>query len=186
MRKILALIVVLILAIGMAACASNSPGTPAPDAAGTGLQPPVSEVPDNYGAEGSVLPTQEENSLGITLTLENLTRTGAKIVCIQSGGENVNELNTGSYYILERLTESGWVEVEQRELGGELAWTAEAWLVNLSGTTTWDLNWEWLYGKLPDGHYRMGKEFMNFQAPGKYDHLMVYVEFSFGQMPISE
>ena len=179
MKKLLALTVVLILAIGLTACAADSPNTPAPDAAGTGLQSPVPEAPHNSQAEGSVLPTQEKNSLGITLTLENLTRTGAKIVCTQSGGEGISELNTGSYYVLEQLTEIGWVEVEQRELGGELAWTAEAWLVNLNGTTSWDLSWEWLYGELPDGHYRIGKDFMKFRAPGNYSHLMVYVEFVF-------
>lgn len=159
-------------------------------AAGCG-SPAQSETPDLPESTPSAEATDAASPLpeydwGISLTLDNLTRTGATVVCTQSGGESVSELNTGSFFILEQLTEDGWQEVEQRKLDGDLAWTMEAYIVNLNGTTQWDLSWEWLYGELPDGHYRVGKEFMNFRSPGNYDKMMVYAEFSFGQMPIAE
>lgn len=123
---------------------------------------------------------------GITLTLKDLTPSGATIVCTQSGGSPTGELSTGSYYVVQRLTEGGWESLEYLELEGELAWTAEAWIINMDGTTEWEINWEWLYGQLPDGHYRIGKEFMDFRATGNYDTMMIYAEFSFSQMLISE
>lgn len=175
MKRYIALALVLVLSLSMAGCAvSNQNNTP---------EPPVESASSDIGC---VMPPESDYDWGITLTLENLTRSGATIICTQSGGNPTGELNTGSYYTLERLTETGWEEVEQRELEGELAWTAEAWIVNMNGTTEWSLNWEWLYGELDNGHYRIGKNFMDFRATGDYDTMMIYAEFSFGEMLISE
>lgn len=175
MKRYLALTLALVFSLYMAGCS-------APD------QNSVPQLPDSTPSSESTdaAPPQTGYDWGITLSLENLTRTGATIACTQSGGEFTGELNTGSFFILEQLTENGWQEVAQRKLEGELAWTSEAYIVNLNGTTRWGLSWEWLYGELPVGHYRVGKEFMNFRGPGDYDTMMVYTEFSFGEMPIDE
>lgn len=166
--------IILLLAFALLLCAA---GCAAPKAQ-SGAPAPSPAVSDNLPGV--------DTELGITLTLKNLTPTGATIVCTQSGGNSVSEVNTGSYFIVERLTEAGWAEVEQLELEGELAWTMEAYIVPLNGTIEWDVNWEWLYGELEPGHYRVGKEFMNFRGPGDSDHVMIYTEFSFGEMLIAE
>ena len=59
----------------------------------------------------------------------------------------------------------------------EVAWTAEAWIISAEGTTKWDINWEWLYGTLPSGRYRIGKNVMDFRGTGDYDTAMYYAEF---------
>ena len=61
---------------------------------------------------------------------------------------------------------------------GDLAWTMEAWLIPLNGEVSWDVDWNWLYGALPDGDYRIGKDVMDWRAPGDSDNQMVYAEFS--------
>ena len=49
---------------------------------------------------------------GVSLTIENLTPSGATIKCTQSGGNPTGELQTGSWYILETWTrEYGWKEI---------------------------------------------------------------------------
>lgn len=170
MKKMIILLLAIALVLCAAGCAAPKAAAPSPS-----LPPAASVNSPGINAE-----------LGITLTLKDLTRSGATIVCAQSGGDSVSELSTGSFFIVERLTETGWVEVEQRKLDGDLAWTMEAYIVTLNGTTEWDLNWEWLYGELELGHYRVGKEFMNFRGPGDSDHVMIYTEFSFGEMLIAE
>ncbi len=162
MKRFLSIFFAAVLTVSLAGCAANAPKTPS-----------VSPSPEN------TLPAHETNNWGITLSLKDLTRTGATIVCAQSGGTFTGELNTGSYFVLEQLTDQGWVEVPMKELEGELAWSMIAYIVTLNGTTEWPINWEWLYGELPDGHYRMGKEFTNFRSPGDYDKMMIYGEFSF-------
>lgn len=114
---------------------------------------------------------------GITLTAENVTPDGLTIVCHQSGGENTQELNTGSFYTIQKLEEDGFKTIEYLSQEYDIAWTAEAWIIFKDATTTWDVNWKWLYGTLSPGEYRIGKEIMNFRGPGDYDTEMIYAHF---------
>ena len=119
-----------------------------------------------------------EENYGITLSLENLTSTGATIKCEQSGGEATGELETGSWYIVERWTQlDGWKEVETVIAKQQVGWTSEAYMILEDSTSEWEVNWEWLYGKLPVGKYRIGKQIMDWRAPGDYDTVLYYAEF---------
>ena len=119
-----------------------------------------------------------EETWGITLTAETVTPTSATIKCTQSGGEPTGELQTGSWYILETWTqENGWREMPY-VIDGEIGWTAEAWMIPMNGTCEWEVNWEWLYGTIPAGKYRIGKELMDFRGPGDFDKAIYFVEFS--------
>ena len=44
-------------------------------------------------------------------------------------------------------------------------------------TTEFEYSWEWLYGKLPVGTYRLTKGFMDFRETGDYDPAVYWVEF---------
>ena len=69
------------------------------------------------------------------------------------------------------------MDVEYLPQEYELSWTYEAWIIQKEGTTQWDVNWEWLYGELSAGEYRIGKEIMNFRGTGDFDEEIVYAEF---------
>lgn len=118
-----------------------------------------------------------EETWGITLSAENITSTSATIKCTQSGGNPTGELDTGSWYILENWTqENGWMEMPYI-INGEIAWTQEAWIILMNNTCEWEINWEWLYGTVPNGKYRIGKEITDFRATGDYDKAVYFVEF---------
>lgn len=121
--------------------------------------------------------SSEPNKWGITLEAENITSLGLTIVCSQSGGENTAQLLTGSYYIIEKLEKSQWVAIPYVPQEFDVSWTMEAWAIPKNSTTPWDVNWEWLYGNLSAGQYRIGKEIMNFRDTGDYDTEMVYAAF---------
>ncbi len=107
-----------------------------------------------------------EETWGITLTVENITSTSATIKCIQSGGEPTGELHTGSWFILENWTqENGWKEVPH-VVEGDIAWTEEAWMIAQGDVCEWEIDWEYLYGTIPEGKYRIGKEIVDFRGPG--------------------
>ena len=124
-----------------------------------------------------------DNTLGITLTAENVTPTGLTLVCTQSGGEVTGELMSGSYYSLELYTARGWEPAKYAKgiNPEEVAWTAESWVINMGGEVRWETNWEWLYGKLPAGWYRVGKEILDWRAPGDFDRHMTYAVFEVKQ-----
>lgn len=152
---------------------------------GTGCAAQPEQTPEQSGTPSIAVLPGTDTDLGITLTLKDITRSGATVVCTQSGGESIGELTTGSYFVVERLNkDNNWTEVEQLKLDGELSWTAIAYLVNKNGTTEWEVNWGWLYGELPDGHYRIGKQFIHSPEPGILDTHILYTEFSFGEMLI--
>lgn len=117
-----------------------------------------------------------EEKWGVTLAVENVTPSGATLKCIQSGGEITGELNTGSRFIIEKWSqEMGWQEAP---CFCEPYWTMEAWLIIKDGTSEWEVDWERLYGELPAGKYRIGKEIMDFRGTGDYDKQMYYAEFT--------
>ena len=114
---------------------------------------------------------------GVTLTAADVTPTGLTIRCAQSGGAVTGTLETGSYYVVERLVDGIWVPLKV-VFEGNYSWTLEAWVVPKDDTVEWQVNWEWLYGPLPGGVYRIGKELMDFRSGGNYDTMMIYAEFS--------
>ena len=116
-----------------------------------------------------------DETWGVTLTAENVTPTSLTIKCTQSGGEPTGELQTGSWYILETWTqEEGWHEDSSH---AEVCWTDEAWIISKDSVTEWKVNWEWLYGALSEGKYRIGKEIMDFRGTGDYDKAIYFAEF---------
>jgi len=104
---------------------------------------------------------------GIMLYGEDITAEGLTLVCQQHGtvpgdrmtavGAYQAQLMTGQPYWLEKLEDGVWVEVPT--LYEEVVWTMEGWLVNRNDTTSWNVNWSHLYGKLEPGTYRIGKNF---------------------------
>ena len=136
----------------------------------------------NAAPQDSAVPSAADvtnHDLGITLTAENVTPAGLTLVCTQSDGSPTGELFTGSYYVIERYTTDGWKAVDYVYDGskGELAWTDEAWIINMDGETRWDMSWEWLYGQLSPGWYRVGKSVMDFRSTGNYDSHLCYAVF---------
>jgi len=114
---------------------------------------------------------------GITLTAKDITPAGLTLVCSQTGVEVSGELNTGSDFSLSKYIDGVWEKVEYLPQEYEIAWTAEAWMIPLDDTVEWEVNWEWLYGKLPEGHYRIGKPVMNLIEPGNFETAMHFAEF---------
>jgi len=110
---------------------------------------------------------------GIQLSAREVTPTGMTLICQQSGGEPTGDLHTGSYYSLEKKVKEDWVEVEGLDVG----WTTEAWPIPMNDTIKWEVDWEWLYGELPIGRYRIGKGITDFRETGDYDTRMYYVIF---------
>lgn len=111
---------------------------------------------------------------GITLSVKDVTDSGLTLVCTQSGGEADGELQTGSDYKLIVLKEA-WEDVPT--IIEDYGWTAEAYMIAKDDVTEFEINWEWLYGKLPKGTYRLTKGFMNFRGSGDFDNFPYWIEF---------
>ena len=127
-----------------------------------------------------ILEEVENPDWGITLTAENVTPTSCVLHCYQSGGEPTGMLETGGEFIIEKWTEENdWQEVPY-VTDNDVAWHLVGFSIKKEGDTTWDVKWEFLYGTLPEGKYRIGKNIMNSKGAGHYSTAMFYAEFIIG------
>lgn len=180
MKKKMALVLMCSSILTMMGCASIACGVE-PENLTIGRSEAASdELPDSDGAKEEEsaygIQTLEVTEWGLTLYAEDVTPEGATIVCTQSGGSPSGELATGSYYVLERAEAGKWEALDNAQ-EMEVGWTAEAWIIPMEGTAEMEVDWEWLYGSLPAGHYRIGKEITDFRAAGDFDKEMYYAEF---------
>ena len=111
---------------------------------------------------------------GLTLSVKDVTESGLTLVCTQSGGELTGELQTGSDYKLIVLKEA-WEDVPT--IIEDYGWTAEAYMIAKDDVTEFEIKWEWLYGKLPAGTYRLVKGYTDFRESGDYNNFAYWTEF---------
>lgn len=141
------------------------------------VEDPTVEVSPDTPEE---LDPQDSPDWGITLSVKNVSPVGLTLVYTQTGGDVMGDLETGSYYVVERRTQDGWEAVEYRPSEHEIGWTMEAWCLEKESTYSWSIDWSYLYGPLPAGEYRVGKEFADYTGSGSYDQVMLYAMFQIG------
>lgn len=88
---------------------------------------------------------------------------GMRVLNVSSIGATIEIYNNsedlllyGNPYSLWKLTEDG--QWEMLPTLTEAVFTMEAYAVKGSGTASFDLSWEWLYGSLPAGTYQISKQ----------------------------
>lgn len=117
-----------------------------------------------------------EDPWGLSLEVKDVTPTGLALVITQQGGSPTGQLQYGSDYTLEVRTGDTWQEVPDI-VEGNFAWDDIAYLVTMDGQTEETVNWDWLFGPLSPGHYRLSKRVMDFRDTGDYDTQVYQVEF---------
>ncbi|MBR5527668.1 MAG: hypothetical protein IKV97_01605 [Clostridia bacterium] len=115
---------------------------------------------------------------GILCYAEDVTPEGATINFEQSGGNVKGELQTGEPYTIEVLKNGGWEAVPTVIPEGEYAWTMPAYLICKNSTTEFEVKWEWLYGKLSCGTYRISKQVSDYAGIPNPESKTYYAEFT--------
>lgn len=110
---------------------------------------------------------------GITLTIKDVTPEGATLICTQSGGSPTGTLTANLFYVLERNVNEDWELIYPTNSVGYFDQNLE-----ITGRTKeWIVDWEYEYGTLPPGTYRIGKVFTDLRDSGDFDEMIVYAEF---------
>ncbi len=117
---------------------------------------------------------------GISTSAKSVTPTGCVFSITQAEWEGIPEITYGAAFALEQLKNGDWEPVPALT---DSIFTMQAFLVNPGKTTEFSIDWEWLYGELPDGCYRVVKSFSNNSSrgiDGKVESRKYYAEFAIG------
>lgn len=112
--------------------------------------------------------TINNDKWGIRLFAEDVTPKGMTLKIEQFGGNPSGTLEYGAPFTLETTVNDIWQEVETKT-GGPLAWNMLAYSIKMNDITELKIDWQYGYGKLKPGFYRLKKEIMDFRAAGDYD-----------------
>jgi len=131
------------------------------------------DMADDFG-NGAEADTEHNNKLGLYLSVVDVSPTGLILICSQSGGQPTGILKTGPSYNLERYEGENWYSVIPII---ENYWQLQIFTIEKNQDTEFNIDWEWLYGKLGPGKYRLEKKIKDVREPGNHDDYTYYVEF---------
>lgn len=117
----------------------------------------------------------ENDGIGLSFSLKNISSTGATLVFSQYD-ENAltGELIYGDDFQLEQLRDGEWESVP---VEGDYGFHDIAYMITPGDRTERELSWEWLYGELAPGEYRIGKSVLYSSEGGDYSKNMIYARF---------
>ncbi len=116
---------------------------------------------------------------GLTLSVKDVTPTGLMLVYGQKEGNPTGQVQWGEDYHLSVLEEGIWKDVPS--IIENAVWLGIGHGFAGDGDVEAPISWEWLYGELPAGTYRLEKEFMDWRGPGDYDEATYWVEFKISE-----
>ncbi len=114
--------------------------------------------------------------LGLTLEIKEYTAANATLVFQQSGGNPEGELFTGDDFWIDRCEDGEWAGVPI-VLQGNYGFHQVAYTISMDGDSEFQVDWEWLYGRLEPGEYRIGKSVDDFRKTADFDQYSIYAYF---------
>ena len=96
---------------------------------------------------------QPTGAANVTMAVTDVTPAGATVTIQDS---NPEPFVYGEWFVIEREKDGVWYEVKTQITN--YGFNEIGWLTDEQGGLTMTVDWEWLYGKLPSGHYRILKQ----------------------------
>ncbi len=128
----------------------------------------------------------EVNTLdGVSLSMEKYTDVNGDLeinnqlrLNLQSSGDVGKVLQTGAWFTIQRKVDGAWYDLAPI---AEVAWHQIAYEISAGETTVLPVTWEYLYGELPTGKYRIVISIQDWRAPGDFDTYYLADEFEIMQ-----
>ena len=100
-------------------------------------------------------PESENTDIGVSMDLSDISPVGATVHFYRFDTGIAEELSYGDSYIIEKEADGKWEEVP--EVAKNAAFNDIAHIIPANETVEAEINWEWLYGELLPGTYRLKK-----------------------------
>lgn len=136
------------------------------------FDPNVKEGGANVSSEDSRI-----SEIAVSFSLKNITPTGATLVFNQYDTEAPKgELIYGEDFVIEVLKDGKW-EKAPIPIEGNYGFHDIGIMLPCDDISEKEVDWEWLYGELAPGEYRIGKSVLDSVESGNYDKYMIYAHF---------
>lgn len=116
------------------------------------------------GGIGQYIPESENDTIAVMMEVNNVTPSGLTVHFRQYDKRDTEELTYGQAYTLQVLNGDKWENVPVIIDNG--AFTDEGYILPALGEASMETNWEWLYGKLSPGTYRITKSIVDDRSVG--------------------
>lgn len=119
----------------------------------------------------------EISEIGLYFSLKNISSTGATLVFNQYDADApTGGLEYGEDFVIEQQRNGKWESVPVI-VEGDYGFNAIAYMITAGDTTEKGLDWEWLYGALEPGEYRIKKTVNDSHNSGDYDQYTICAYF---------
>jgi len=125
-------------------------------------EPTIYETVNNFDGVTMIVKEGTMSSAGLTVLFEN---------------NSDKECIYGEYFLLEKKIGEIWYKVPVA-FEGNYAFEAIGYVAAPSEISEWTIDWDWLYGNLDTGEYRIVKDISDFRNTGDYDKYYLTAEFS--------
>lgn len=123
------------------------------------------------------------DEIDLYFSLKNITVTGAIYVFEQHDAQAPKgQLIYGDDFVIEVRKDGKWEEAPI-PIEGNYGFNAIAHIIKLEDRTEEEISWEWLYGELAPGEYRIGKSVSDHIEPGNNNNYMIYAHFILSESP---
>lgn len=124
--------------------------------------------------EESTLGTINDFS-GVSMSVldETVSPTG---LTVEFENDSDQQVIYGEDFLLETNVEDSWYQVPVI-IEDEYGFDAIGYELSPGETDSLEIDWEWLYGSLESGEYRIMKEVLDFRGAGDFDEYQLTAEF---------
>ena len=117
------------------------------------------------------------DEIELHFSLKNISCTGATLVFDQHDAKAIKgELIYGDDFAIEVLKDGKW-EKAPIPIEGNYGFNAIAHIIKPGDKTEEEISWEWLYGELAPGEYRIGKSVSDHIESGNSNNYRIYAHF---------
>ena len=142
---------------------------------------------DPEKAQGGIwISDQDSEAPGIAVIAEvqRVTDTGITLKLSQYDALSTGEIIYGEDYVLQKRNGEAWEDVPT--VTGDYGFEDIGHTVPADKPSVWTADWEWLYGRLAPGEYRIVKSVLDHRAPGDNDTYEVKPHFLLAGGPYGE
>jgi hypothetical protein len=112
---------------------------------------------------------------GVTMTVKEGSVSSAGLILMFKNNSS-SQCIYGEYFSLEKQIDEIWYQVPV-VIDGNYAFNSIGYNLDSGSDSEWSVDWEWLYGSLSAGKYRIVKNISDFRGTGDFDTYYLTAEF---------